>query len=63
MIWPFTLTTEVCRHFLKTGDYPAGLREQVAANLRRLEVDTDGLRRVHMSNVAGYSNVPVAAVR
>ena len=29
----------------------------------RLEVDEAGLRRVHMSNVAGYSNVPVAATR
>ncbi|HSL69906.1 MAG TPA: PEP/pyruvate-binding domain-containing protein, partial [Longimicrobiales bacterium] len=36
----FTITTEVCRRFLKEGDYPAGVREQVAANLRRLEVDT-----------------------
>ncbi len=36
-----TITTEVCRHFLKQGDYPRGLREQVAANLRRLEIDTD----------------------
>jgi hypothetical protein len=23
------------------------------------EIDEDGLRRVHMSNVAGFSNVPV----
>ena len=36
----FTITTEVCRHYLKQADYPEGLREQVAANLRRLEVDT-----------------------
>ena len=28
-----------------------------------LEVDASGLRRVHMSNVAGYKNVPVTAVR
>jgi hypothetical protein len=25
----------------------------------RFEIDEDGLRRVHMSNVAGFSNVPV----
>lgn len=37
--------------------------EELARRWRRLEVDTDGLRRVHMSNVAGYSHVPVAAVR
>ena len=37
--------------------------EELARRWRRLEVDTEGLRRVHMSNVAGYSNVPVAAVR
>ena len=36
--------------------------EELARRWRRLEVDTDGLRRVHMSNVAGYSHVPVAAV-
>jgi pyruvate,orthophosphate dikinase len=36
----FTITTEVCRTFLKDRGYPAGLREQVAANLRRLEIDT-----------------------
>src|SRR5688500_12947522 len=36
----FTITTAVCRHYLKTTDFPQGLREQVAANLRRLEVDT-----------------------
>ena len=36
----FTITTAVCRHFLKQNDFPDGLREQVAANLRRLEVDT-----------------------
>jgi hypothetical protein len=37
--------------------------EEIAKRWRRLEVDEDGLRRVHMSNVAGYSNVPVRAVR
>jgi pyruvate, orthophosphate dikinase len=36
----FTITTEVCRQFLKTGQYPRGVREQVAANLKRLEIDT-----------------------
>jgi pyruvate,orthophosphate dikinase len=36
----FTITTEVCRQYLKNGSYPSGLEEQVAANLRRLEVDT-----------------------
>jgi cytochrome P450 len=36
--------------------------EELARRWRRLEVDRDGLRRVHMSNVAGYSHVPVAAV-
>src|SRR5687768_9603346 len=36
----FTITTQVCRHFLKEAAYPAGLREQVASNLRRLEIDT-----------------------
>ncbi|MCG5434246.1 cytochrome P450 [Mycobacterium sp. MYCO198283] len=29
----------------------------------RFEVDFDGLRRVHMQNVAGFSNVPVKVVR
>ena len=37
--------------------------EELAKRWKRLEVDTDGLRRVHMSNVAGYKNVPVTAVR
>jgi cytochrome P450 len=37
--------------------------EELAKRWERLEVDTDGLRRVHMSNVAGYKNVPVSAVR
>jgi cytochrome P450 len=37
--------------------------EELAKRWRRLEVDDAGLRRVHMSNVAGYSNVPVRAVR
>jgi cytochrome P450 len=36
--------------------------EELARRWRRFDVDTDGLRRVHMSNVAGYSNVPVTAV-
>jgi cytochrome P450 len=33
--------------------------EVMADRWGRLEVDEDGLRRVHMANVAGYSNVPV----
>ena len=37
--------------------------EELAARWARLDVHTEGLRRVHMSNVAGYKNVPVAAVR
>lgn len=32
---------------------------EIAARWERFEVDTDGLRRVNMSNVAGYSSVPV----
>ena len=35
--------------------------EEIAARWPSYEVDESGLRRVHMSNVAGYSNVPVAA--
>lgn len=35
--------------------------EEIAARWPRYTVDESGLRRVHMSNVAGYSNVPVAA--
>jgi hypothetical protein len=33
--------------------------EELARRWPRFEVDFDGLQRVHMSNVAGYSNVPV----
>jgi cytochrome P450 len=36
--------------------------EELADRWERLEVDEPGLRRVHMSNVAGYSNVHVTAV-
>jgi cytochrome P450 len=36
--------------------------EEIARRWRRLDVDESGLRRVQMSNVAGYSNVPVTAV-
>ena len=36
--------------------------EELARRWRSWELDEDGLRRVHMSNVAGYSNVPVRAV-
>jgi cytochrome P450 len=34
--------------------------EEFASRWPEFEVDEDGLRRVHMANVAGYSNVPVA---
>ena len=37
--------------------------EELASRWRRFEVDDAGLRRVHMSNVAGYSHVPVHAAR
>jgi cytochrome P450 len=37
--------------------------EELARRWQSLDVDEPGLRRVHMSNVAGYSNVPVRAVR
>jgi cytochrome P450 len=33
--------------------------EEIRTRWPRLEVDFDGLRRVTMSNVAGYSSVPV----
>jgi cytochrome P450 len=33
--------------------------EEIATRWPRFEVDFDGLQRVHMSNVAGYSHVPV----
>jgi len=33
----FTLTTEVCRHVMKAGDYPDGLRDEVDAALARVE--------------------------
>lgn len=33
--------------------------EELAARHPRFAVDVDGLRRVHMANVAGYSHVPV----
>jgi cytochrome P450 len=33
--------------------------EEIATRWSRIDVDDAGLRRVHMSNVAGYSNVPV----
>jgi len=37
--------------------------EELATRWERFEVDEAGLRRVQMANVAGYSNVPVRAVR
>jgi cytochrome P450 len=36
--------------------------EELRERVPNFEIDEDGLRRVHMSNVAGYSNVPVRAV-
>jgi cytochrome P450 len=36
--------------------------EELAKRWRRLDVDHSALQRVHMSNVAGYSHVPVQAV-
>jgi pyruvate, orthophosphate dikinase len=33
----FTISTEACRHFLRDHSYPEGLREEVEANIRRLE--------------------------
>lgn len=37
--------------------------EEILSRWQRLQVDEAGLTRVHMSNVAGYANVPVTAVR
>jgi hypothetical protein len=37
--------------------------EEVAERWQRLEVDESRLERVHMSNVAGYKNVPVRGHR
>jgi cytochrome P450 len=37
--------------------------EELTQRYRQLEVDEAGLGRVHMANVAGYSNIPVRAVR
>ena len=37
--------------------------DELRRRWRRLEVDEAGLRRVHMSNVAGYANVPVRPIR
>ena len=37
--------------------------EEMLSRWQRLEVDEAGLRRVQMANVAGYSNVPVRAIR
>ncbi|HEX9938989.1 MAG TPA: pyruvate, phosphate dikinase [Longimicrobium sp.] len=36
----FTITTEVCRLYLRSHTYPDGLREQVAAAIARLEAAT-----------------------
>jgi cytochrome P450 len=37
--------------------------EELARRWRRFEIDDARLQRVHMSNVAGYSHVPVAVTR
>jgi cytochrome P450 len=37
--------------------------EELARRWRRFEIDDAGLQRVHMSNVAGYSHVPVRVTR
>ena len=37
--------------------------EEIAKRWPRYEVDFSGLRRVHMSNVAGYSNVPARVAK
>ncbi len=37
--------------------------EELALRWPRYEVDEDGCRRVHMSNVAGYARVPVVGTR
>ncbi len=36
----FTITTEACRSYMKNGDVPAGLLNEVSANLSRMELDT-----------------------
>jgi len=36
--------------------------EEIAKRWTRLDVEPSGLRRVHMSNVAGFKNVPVTAI-
>ncbi|MDB4949284.1 MAG: pyruvate, phosphate dikinase [Gemmatimonadetes bacterium] len=36
----FTITTQVCRLYLRGGGYPDGLREQVVASLERLQTAT-----------------------
>jgi pyruvate, orthophosphate dikinase len=36
----FTITTEVCRLYLRDQRYPDGITQQVEENVRRLEADT-----------------------
>jgi pyruvate, orthophosphate dikinase len=48
----FTISTEACRHYLRTNDYPESLREEVERNLRRLERATD-------KSFGGSSGVPL----
>ncbi len=37
----FTITTEACIHYFKTGDFPEGLKSQVIDNLKKLEEVTE----------------------
>ncbi|MQA89856.1 MAG: pyruvate, phosphate dikinase [Gemmatimonas sp.] len=36
----FTITTEACRQYMRRGDLPAGLVQEVESNLRRMEEST-----------------------
>src|SRR5438045_9354762 len=36
----FTITTDACRAYMETGDLPAGLEDEVAAHVGRLEERT-----------------------
>lgn len=38
----FTITTEACRHFMRTGAVPAELRVEVTMALRRMEARSRG---------------------
>jgi len=45
----FTITTEACRYYLEQGSTPAGLDDEIAAHLDKLEQDMGRLRPVHSS--------------